>query len=111
MNIIRGDVWFVTFPLEEDSNKSLKRPVVVINEEKLEVLCAKITKHSPRKDDDYDTPILYWEAAKLRFESTARVSKTLLLDKSMFIHRIGTLHPDDFKEIEDNFRKLIQSEN
>ena len=105
----RGDVWFAKYPLEEDITKNTKRPVLVIDEEKLEVLCVKITKHPPRPDDDYDVPILYWQDANLRFESTARVSKTMYLDKSMFIHKIGTLHSKDFKIIEEKFIDFIQN--
>jgi hypothetical protein len=39
--IVAGEVWFVNFPLEEDSNKFLRRPVVVLNVETLEVLSVK----------------------------------------------------------------------
>lgn len=110
MNMERGDVWFVKYPLEEDITKNTKRPVLVLDEEKLEVLCVKITKHPPRSDDDYDIPILYWQDANLRFESTARVSKTMYLDKSMFIYKIGTLHPEDFKKVEEAFIKFIKNQ-
>ena len=33
-----GEVWFVGFPLEEDPNVILNRPVVVLDEDKLGVL-------------------------------------------------------------------------
>lgn len=34
-NINAGEVWFVNFPLEEDPNQFLSRPVVVLNVETL----------------------------------------------------------------------------
>ena len=37
-NILPGEVWIVNFPLEEDPNTFLKRPVVVLDIETLEVL-------------------------------------------------------------------------
>lgn len=110
MIIQRGDVWFVKFPLDEDMIKTINRPVLVLDEDKLEVLCTKITRHSPRSGDKYDVPILYWQHAKLRFSSTARVSKTMHLGKFAFVHKIGTLHPNDFRVVEARFMDFIQSQ-
>lgn len=105
ITVNQGEVWYVNFPLEEDITKTIIRPVVVIDEHGYKVLSVKVTKHEPRKNDNYDTPIVYWQQAKLRLKSTARVAKTLLLDKSMFIRKIGDLHPDDLREIQN---KLMQ---
>ena len=77
----KGEVWFVEFPLEEDNSQTINRPVVVLDENTLGVLSVKITKHSPRKEDPYDTPIIYWQEANLRLASTARVSKVFLLSQ------------------------------
>lgn len=109
MNISPGDVWFVNFPLEEDPSRYLPRPVVVIDEETLQVLSVKVTKSEPRENDKYDTPILYWQHAKLRFKSTARVSKTLYLPKSLFKQKIGELHPEDFLSILKMFEKFLDN--
>ena len=97
----KGEVWFVEFPLEEDESKSINRPVVVLDENILGVLSVKITKHKARKEDPYDTPIIYWEEAGLRLASTARVSKVTLLTKDSFIFKIGDLHHEDLKKIEE----------
>ena len=59
----------------------MNRPVVVLDENLLGVLSVKITKHKVRKEDPYDTPIIYWSEASLRFASTARVSKRNLSNK------------------------------
>lgn len=99
MMITPGDVWFVNFPLEEDPNRYLPRPVIVVDEETLQVLSIKVTKSAPRENDKYDIPLRHWQHAKLRFESTARVSKIMYLPKSYFKHKIGELHPDDFLNI------------
>ena len=104
----KGEVWFVEFPLEEDESKSIKRPVIVLDENILGVLSVKITKHKARKEDPYDIPIIYWEEASLRLASTARVSKVTLLTKDSFIFKIGNLHPDDLSRIEDMYRKFLK---
>ena len=68
----------------------------------------KITKHKVRKEDPYDTPIIYWEEASLRLASTARVSKVTLLTKDSFIFKIGDLHKDDLNRIENMYRKFLE---
>lgn len=100
----KGEVWFVEFPLEEDNSKTINRPVIVLDENTLGVLSVKITKHSPRKTDPYDVPILYWHEANLRLASTARISKITLLPKDSFIFKIGDLHPEDLKRIESMYQ-------
>ena len=104
----KGEVWFVEFPLEEDPSRILNRPVVVLDENLLGVLSVKITKHKARKEDPYDTPIIYWEEASLRLASTARVSKVTLLTKDSFIFKIGDLHKDDLYRIENMYRKFLE---
>lgn len=103
----KGEVWFVEFPLEEDPNRILNRPVVVLDENILGVLSVKITKHQPRATDPYDIPILYWEEAGLRLASTARVSKVMLLSKDSFIFRIGNLCQKDTERIEATYREFL----
>lgn len=105
----KGEVWFVEFPLEEDSSKTINRPVVVLDENILGVLSVKITKHAPREEDPYDTPILYWQEANLRLASTARISKVALLPKDSFIFMIGKLHREDMDRIEDMYRKYLEN--
>ena len=74
--------------------------MIVLDIEKMEVLSVKVTTTPPRQNDLYDIPILYWKHTKLRMKSTARVSKTILVDKSQFVHIIGDLHQDDFENVQ-----------
>lgn len=106
-NFHEGEVWFVGFPLEERPNEILNRPVVVLDEDNLGVLSVKVTKHKVREEDPYDTPILYWQQAHLRFTSTARVSKVMNLDPDAFIMKIGDLHPDDLEKIEELYIDFV----
>lgn len=71
-------------------------------------MSVKITKHSPRREDPYDTPILYWQEANLRLSSTARVSKVTLLSQDSFIFKIGDLHEDDLLRIENMYQKFLK---
>ena len=90
------------FPLEENPNRILNRPVVVLDKNLLGVLSVKITKHKARKEDPYDIPIIYWEEASLRLASTARVTK------DSFIFKIGDLHKDDLIQIEKMYEKFLR---
>lgn len=105
----KGEVWFVGFPLEEDNSQIINRPVIVLDEDTntLCVLSVKVTKHKVRSNDPFDTPILYWEQAGLRFSSTARVSKVMNLQADDFIFKIGELHPNDLEEIEKQYIELM----
>ena len=103
----RGEVWFVEFPLEEDDSRTINRPVIVLDENILGVLSVKITKHSPRKEDEYDTPILYWREANLHLASTARISKVILLPQDSFIFKIGELHSEDLMRVEEMYQKYL----
>lgn len=107
--MVKGEVWFVEFPLEEEPSKILNRPVVVLDENLLGVLSVKITKHKARVEDPYDMPIIYWEEANLRLASTARVSKVTLLNKDSFIFKIGDLHKDDLERIETMYKKFLHN--
>ncbi|SFM38356.1 type II toxin-antitoxin system PemK/MazF family toxin [Pelosinus propionicus] len=107
--LIPGDVWYANFPLEEDHTQTIDRPVIILNIEPLEVLSVKVTKHAPRKKDEFDIPILYWQHAKLRFSSTARISKTISIPKSQFRKKIGPLHPDDLIRVQEAFMEYISS--
>lgn len=109
MNYSKGEVWFVEFPIEEDNSRIINRPVVVLDENLLGVLSVKITKHAPRQEDPYDTPILYWREANLRLASTARISKVMLLPQDSFIFKIGDLHQDDLLRIEEMYRAFLNN--
>ena len=109
MKYNKGEVWFVEFPIEEDNSQIINRPVVVLDENLLGVLSVKITKHAPRQEDPYDTPILYWREANLRLASTARISKVMLLPQDSFIFKIGELHQDDLLRIEEMYQKFLDS--
>lgn len=109
MKYNKGEVWFVEFPIEEDNSQIINRPVVVLDENLLGVLSVKITKHAPRQEDPYDTPILYWREANLRLASTARISKVMLLPQDSFIFKIGELHQDDLLRVEEMYQKFLDS--
>ena len=106
----KGEIWFVEFPLEENLSQTINRPVIVLDENTLGVLSVKITKHLPRVEDPYDTPILYLQEANLRLASTARVSKVFLLPQDSFIFKIGDLHPDDLQRIEGMYQTYLREQ-
>lgn len=103
----KGEVWFAEFPYEEDNSILKYRPVVVLDVDTLGVLSIKVTRHSVRDDDPFDTPIVHWQDAGLYFASTARVSKVLNLQPDDFIFKFGVLHPDDLSKIEEVYIKFM----
>ena len=101
MNFKKGEVWFASFPYDDDSNSFSNRPVVVMDENNLGVLSVKITKHAVREYDSYDVPIVYWEEAGLKLASPARVAKVVVLQPDDFIFKIGNLNADDLEKVEE----------
>lgn len=119
-NIQPQEVWYVNFPYEENPNIVKPRPVIVLGQTKdgLTVaglqeesyLSVKVTGHSVRDSDEYDTVIVKWKEANLKKESVARVSKTMNLPKSQFLNKIGFADDGDFENILNKYLELIESE-
>ena len=86
----KGEVWFAKFQFEEIEGFKY-RPVVVLDDGNF----------------DTDVPILYWQEAKLKFESFVRIDKYLLLDDTDFSFKIRDLHQDDLNLIETKFMEYI----
>lgn len=103
------EVWFASFPYEEDSNIVKNRPVIILDVEKLEVLSTKITSHDIRENDPFDTSIIYWREAGLNKPSVARVAKTFRLHKDNFAHKIGDLQEEDCQAIAQAYADFMNS--
>lgn len=97
----RGDVYFALYPYDDDLDKNKPRPVIVLDEEKLEVLVVKVTSQEKKDNDDLD--IIYWKEAGLNKPSVARVSKTITIAEKDMIHFIGKIHDDDMINILEYF--------
>lgn len=102
-----GEVWWAKFPFEEDKTRYIIRPVVVLAEDVLGILSVKITKHAPRNNDPYDLEIFEWSEAGLKMASTARISKTMILDEKTFVSKFGNLTPNDLTRIEAMYMQYI----
>ncbi|MFZ5634293.1 MAG: type II toxin-antitoxin system PemK/MazF family toxin [Bacillota bacterium] len=109
--VTEGEIWLADFPLEEDPDKYISRPVIVLHISGADVLSVKVTKHGPGRGDPFDTPLIHWREAGLNFSSTARISKTMFVDISQFSRRLGTVHPADLKVIQDVYMAYIEDKN
>ena len=89
------EIWFASFPYEDNPQIVKKRPVIILNVAPIEVLSVKVTSHDIRDSDVYDTPIEHWKDAGLDKPSIARVSKTMRLDQGNFEFKIGDLDTED----------------
>ena len=104
-----GEVWFARFPYEEQPGAYSDRPVVVLDDNNtIGILSVKVTSKGVREYDPYDTPIVYWDKAGLRVASTARVSKTMILEESRFQFKIGSLQQADLDAIKESYMKFVQ---
>ena len=93
------EIWLVCFAYEDDPSNSTKRPAV-ITPAGATFISYKITSKPPRKYDQFDYAIAYWQHAGLEAPSTARIAKQLVLKREDLIHKIGRLHTIDIMQIQ-----------
>lgn len=106
--INQWDIWIADFPFEEDATQIIARPVIVLSVEPLWILSVKVTTTSPRTNDIYDIPIVKWKESGLNEPSTARIAKTIGLQRFAFIKQLGVLHPDDRMNIVNTLYNFIK---
>lgn len=104
----RWEVWYADFPYDDDPGRSSDRPVIVLNTKPLVILSVKVTSHSIRVYDKYDTELKYWMAAGLTRPSVARISKVIYISKDRFRRKVGMLRPEDAKNILNTYDRFIQ---
>lgn len=119
------EVWIAKFPFEEDNSQYRIRPVIILGttltDDEVEVvdieeleekyLSTKITTHECRQNDKFDTIIVKWREANLTRESVARVSKTIVLERSQLLRKIGDADESDFLNILERYIKFIENLN
>lgn len=104
----RWEVWYANFPYDDDPGRSSDRPVIVLNTKPLMILSVKVTSHGVRTWDKYDIKLEYWREAGLTLPSVARISEVIYLSKDKFRCRVGTLHPEDAKNILSTYDIFIK---
>ncbi len=88
-----GDVLLVRLPFPDGGGFKL-RPVLVIHEHgDGDLLVVPVTTHDPRGVGD--TPILLWQEAGLRLQSTARMCKFATIAKGVVVKQLGSLAVTD----------------
>jgi mRNA interferase MazF len=102
----RGDVVVVNVPFS-DGTGTKPRPALIISNPSFhnalpDIIVCPISSQ-PRyhtKPGAGDCPILQWEALKLRYESTVRVSKILSVDKEIIGRKLGIMAKTDMSKVE-----------
>lgn len=96
ISVRKWDVYLANVPFE-DLPVSKPRPVIILNDMTIVVLCIKMTGQPPRSGEYV---LREWKKAGLRKQTTVRVSKVLKLKPGAFIKRLGALQPIDILEIQ-----------
>ncbi|MCL2188904.1 MAG: type II toxin-antitoxin system PemK/MazF family toxin [Defluviitaleaceae bacterium] len=97
MSYKKWEVWLANVRFE-DSSDVVKRPVLIVNNEKGCIISLKMTSHAVRNDSDY--LLKHWKRAGLAKETVVRTSKILQLITSDFVHRIGRISEYDIVQIQ-----------
>ena len=102
-----GQIWYAKFPLEEDSSSFIERPVIIADIKLPNLAVVKITKHAPRSNDPYDVLIKRYKEAGLKYPSTARISKDVIINENQIDNKKGELHLIDYKNVFDTLNKFL----
>lgn len=101
------EVWYAQFPYEEDSTRHSGRPVIVLQAKASTVLVVKVTCHTMRRADCFDTPLRFWKDAHLDRPSVARVSKAIELPHANLLTRIGVLKNYDAFAVFESYTSYL----
>lgn len=93
--VTKWGVYLADVPFE-DLPQSKCRPVIILDDTTVAVVCLKMTSHPPRAGE---YALQKWQEAGLRKQTTVRISKILSLPPSSFLRQLGSLHPVDIIEI------------
>jgi len=109
MNYQIGEIWYAKFPLEENLSKYIERPVIISDICLPNLVVIKITSHYPRESDPYDVPIIYYKEAGLKYPSTARISKAVIINQNQVDNKKGALNTLDYKNIFNTLNILLDN--
>lgn len=100
--ILEADVPF------EDSDKSKKRPVLILSPKEFYVLSLKMTSHEPRyKRLEGEFEVMKWKEAGLAKPTVIQCSKQLKLKKEMFTgKRFGRLNMTDIIQLREMLKYM-----
>lgn len=87
------DIWLAKVEFEDVQDIKV-RPVVVIKEDIVYVLSIKLTTHEPRYSFSGEYRLQFWKESGLKCQTTARLTKTLRIDKNNFIKKNRSFTPD-----------------
>ena len=106
----RGQVVVVNVPFTGQAG-SKARPALVASAEAFhqalpDLIVCPISSQPRRyrKPGPGDHPLKQWRAVGLRHPSTARISNLLAIEKKLIKRVLGTLHPDDLRQVEQGLR-------
>jgi len=97
-----------------DLSAAKRRPALIVSAEAIhrklpDVVVCPISSQ-PRyfgRPGPGDEPLRHWKSAGLRYQSTARASKVIAVDKSIVGRIVGKLSTEDLHRVDDALRKTL----
>ena len=88
----RFEIWLATVRFSDIAVEK-ERPVLILDWEKKEVFCLRMTSKLPQTADDFE--ISHWKEAGLHKPTVINTTKRLKLAEDKLITQIGKLHDND----------------
>ena len=100
-----GELWLAEIPFTSGM-ASKRRPVLVLWEDRADVVVAAVTKAVPRSPTD--VPLLDWASEGLVVASTVRLSRLDCLEQPLLRRRLGILSQGDARIVEAAWSRHAQ---
>jgi|SRR5882724_6532232 len=100
-----GEIWLANIPFTNGLASKI-RPVLILWLDAADCVVAAVTSSSPRSSSDVS--LVGWQAAGLRVQSTARLSRLDCLDQTLLVKKLGRLTPGDATLLRSVWRQQIQ---
>ncbi len=100
-----GEIWLANIPFTNGVASKI-RPVLILWLDAADCVVAAVTSASPRSPSD--VPLVDWQSAGLRVQSTARLSRLDCLDQTLLIKKLGKVTSNDAIQLKAVWKQQIQ---
>ncbi len=104
----KGDIVLVPFPFSDLSGTKFRPSLIIIETEK-DITVAFITTQIQWKEPT-DMLLKPTTISGLKKESLIRLSKFATIDKEIVLGRLGTITPEETKELNKNLKVILKLE-
>ncbi len=110
--IFRGEIWWASLPVPIASEPGYRRPLLIIqsndfNQSRISSVIAVVITSNLRLADAPGNVLLSKKESNLPKKSVVNVSQLIIVDKSFFTEKVGSIDASIMKEVEAGIRLVL----